>query len=139
MPVEKVLPFDSLIEGENETSRTYYIDWEAGRISGFVNGESAMHQYIKKALLTSRFKCLIYDSQYGSEIKETLIDPAVTREYILAEVPFLVEDALIHDDRVLKVYNIKIQFDDTYPMRDSVLVTFDVDTIFGKIPVKEGI
>lgn len=86
-----------------------------------------------------RFRCLIYSNQYGSEIIETLMDKEVTREYIEAEISFLVTDTLIHDPRVLRVYNVEIEFKDTYPMQDSCVITFDVDTIYGEIPVKEVI
>lgn len=82
---------------------------------------------------------LIYSNQYGSEIIETLMDKEVTREYIEAEISFLVTDTLIHDPRVLRVYNVEIEFKDTYPMQDSCVITFDVDTIYGEIPVKEVI
>ena len=128
------------IENEQEKpSRTYRIDWDEGRIIGFVDGQEAMNQYIKKAILTPRFRCLIYSNQYGSEIIETLMDKEVTREYIEAEISFLVTDTLIHDPRVLRVYNVEIEFKDTYPMQDSCVITFDVDTIYGEIPVKEVI
>ena len=50
----------------------FTIDWDEGRIIGFVDGQEAMNQYIKKAILTPRFRCLIYSNQYGSEIIDTL-------------------------------------------------------------------
>ena len=133
------LPFETIDDGEVETSKTYRIDWENGRISGYVDGIEAMKQFIKKAILTPRFKCLIYDSQYGSEIRDTLIVPGITREYIEAEAPFLAEDALIHDERVLRVYNFNIEFGERYPLHDTVVISFDVDTIYGKIPIEEVI
>lgn len=133
------LPFETIDEGEVETSKTYRIDWENGRIGGYVDGIEAMKQFIKKAILTPRFKCLIYDSQYGSEIRDTLIAPGITREYIEAEAPFLAEDALIHDERVLRVYNFNIEFGERYPLHDTVVISFDVDTIYGKIPIEEVI
>ncbi len=133
------LPFSTIDEGEIETSKTYCIDWENGRIGGFIDGAEAMKQFIKKALITPRFKCLIYDNQYGSEIRDTLIKPGVTNEYIKTEVPFLVQDALIHDERVLKVYNFQIEFGETYPLQDSVKIALDVDTIYGTVSVQEVI
>ena len=131
------LPFETIGEEEIETSRTYRIDWENGRIGGFVDGAEAMMQYIKKAILTPRVRCLIYNSQYGSEIRDTMITPGITREYIETEAPFFVEDALIHDERVLKVYDFDIKFGEKYPMQDSVMIAFCVDTIFGEISIKE--
>lgn len=133
------LSLSELTDNEVETSKTYRIDWENGRISGKIDGADAMKQFIKKAVLTPRFKCLIYNSQYGSEIKDTLIAPGVTREYIETEISFLIEDALIHDERVLKVYNVSIEFGETYPLQDSAVISFDVDTIYGQIPIKEAV
>lgn len=137
MSVEKPLLFDAVREEEAACSRTYLIDWEKGRIRGFVDQIEALQQFIKKALLTPRFQCLIYDTQYGSELQETLRNPNVSREYLETELPFLIEDALIHDERILKVSEVKITFGETYPKKDSVEVSFEVDTIFGKIPVEE--
>lgn len=133
------LPFSTIDEGEVETSKTYRIDWENGRINGFVDGAEAMKQFIKKALITPRFKCLIYDSQYGSELRENLMNSQMTNEYKETEIPFWVEDALIHDERVLNVYNFNITFGEHYPLQDSVFVSLDVDTIYGQIPIEEVI
>lgn len=130
-------PFETIENEQKKTSRTYRIDWDEGRIIGFVDGQEAMNQYIKKAILTPRFRCLIYSNQYGCEIVNVLMDGNVTREYIEAEMPFLVTDALIHDPRVLRVYNVGIEFKDTYPLKDSCVITFDVDTIYGGIAIKE--
>lgn len=128
------------IENEKKiTSKTYAINWDEGRIIGYVDGQEAVRQFIKKALLTPRFHCLIYNSQYGSEIKERIIMKNATRNYIEAEMPFLISDTLIHDDRILKIYNIDFEFKDSYPLQDSVVISFDVDTIYGSISVKEVI
>lgn len=139
MPIDKPFPFETVEEGEAEITRTYAVDWEKGRISGFVDGKEAAKQFIKKVLITPRFKCLIYDSQYGSEIQENLMDGRASQEYIETEIPFLVEDALIHDGRIRKVTNVKIIFGDGYPGKDSVWITFDADTIYGEIPVEEAV
>ena len=139
MALDIPIPFETIENEQEKPSRTYRIDWDEGRIIGFVDGQEAMNQYIKKAILTPRFRCLIYSNQYGSEIIDTLMDKEVTREYIEAEISFLVTDTLIHDPRVLRVYNVEIEFKDTYPMQDSCVINFDVDTIYGEIPVKEVI
>lgn len=124
---------------EMETSYTYYVDWDNGRIVGYCDKLEAVKQFIKKALITPRFKCLIYDSQYGSEIRESVIRNNATREYIETEMPFLVSDALIHDERIQKVYNITFEFLDSYPLADSVIIRCDVDTIFGTAGIGEVI
>lgn len=139
MAVDIAIPVAAIEDEEMITSRTYAIDWEAGRIVGFIDKQDAVKQFIKKALLTPRFHCLIYDNQYGSEIRDNVIKNTATREYIEAEMPFLISDALIHDERILDVYNFGFEFKDTYPQQDSVIISFDVDTIYGSIQTKEVI
>ena len=139
MAVDIAIPVAAIEDEEMITSRTYAIDWEAGRIVGFIDKQDAVKQFIKKALLTPRFHCLIYDNQYGSEIRDNVIKNTATREYIEAEMPFLISDALIHDERILDVYNFGFVFKDTYPQQDSVIISFDVDTIYGSIQTKEVI
>lgn len=139
MALDKPIPFDSIEYEEEKTTRTYNIDWDNGRIVGFVDGQEAMKQHIKKTLITPRFRCLIYSNQYGSEISEALMQKDVTREYIDTKVSFLVTDALIYDPRILRVYNVAVEFKDTYPMQDSCIISFDVDTIYGQISQKEVI
>lgn len=139
MALDIPIPFDTIEDEQEIPSRTYRIDWDEGRIIGFVDGQEAMKQYIKKALITPRFRCLIYSNQYGSEIEDMLIQKDATREYIETKVRFLVTDALIYDPRILRVYNIAIQFMDTYPLQDSCVITFDVDTIYGQISQREVI
>ncbi len=139
MALDIPIPFDTIEDEQEIPSRTYRIDWDEGRIIGFVDGQEAMRQYIKKALITPRFRCLIYSNQYGSEIEDMLIQRDATREYIETKVRFLVTDALIYDPRIIRVYNIVIQFMDTYPLQDSCVITFDVDTIYGQISQREVI
>ena len=59
MALDIPIPIDGVEEESEITSRTYAIDWENGRIRGFVDEQEAVKQYMKKALLTPRFKCLI--------------------------------------------------------------------------------
>lgn len=139
MALDIAIPVDAIEEEHAGTSKTYAINWEEGRIIGYVDGQAAVRQFIKKALLTPRFRCLIYDSQYGNEIKDIIIAKNATREYIETEMPFLIQDTLIYDERILNIYNMEFEFKDSYPQQDSVIVSFDVDTIYGSIPVREVI
>ncbi len=137
MALDIPIPFETIENEQEKTSRTYRIDWDKGRITGFVDGLEAMNQFIKKVLHTPRFRFLIYSNQYGNEVTDTLLDRDVTREYIEAEIPFLVTDALIYDSRILRVYNIEIEFGDTYPMQDSCFISFDADTVYGNVQIRE--
>lgn len=125
MPLDIPIGITQVIDEPDMPSKTYKLDLDNGRIIGKVDELEAMNQFIRKALITPRFKCLIYDSQYGSEIREITTTDA-TREFIESEMPRLVEDALTYDPRILKVYDFSFSFKD-----DSVFVKFSVDTIFG--------
>ena len=70
MSVYIPIKINSVSEQEETPSLTYFLDFENGRIAGKIDGLGAVNQAIKKALTTARFKCLNYDNQYGSEIKE---------------------------------------------------------------------
>ena len=60
-------------EAAEPPSKTYRLDLEEGRILGMVDGQEAVRQAIHKAIITPRWKCLIYDNQYGSEIEAAVI------------------------------------------------------------------
>lgn len=105
-----------------------------GRIMGYVDGQAAVQQAIRKALITPRFKCLIYDNQYGSQIEDAVTCNDATREYIRSVVPGFVEDCLKPDTRILGVSNFDFEF-----LEDGAYISFDADTIFGKVNVQEVI
>lgn len=54
------LPVTTVQEAAERPSRTYHLDLETGRILGFVDGQEAVRQAIHKAIITPRWKCLIY-------------------------------------------------------------------------------
>ena len=125
MPLDVPIGISQIVEAEEQPSKTYKLDLDTGRIVGKVDELEAMNQFIRKALITPRFKCLIYSSQYGSEIREVTTSDA-TPELIESEIPRLVDDALTYDPRILKVYDYSFSFND-----DSVNIKFSVDTIYG--------
>jgi hypothetical protein len=119
---------------EEQPSKTYKLDLDKGRIIGYVDGVEAVKQAIRKAIITPRFKCLIYDHQYGSEIEEAVITNDATREYVRSVVPGFVEDCLKPDSRILSVSNFKFDFQE-----DGAYISFDADTIFGSVSIEEVI
>jgi hypothetical protein len=114
-------------------TKTPYIDWETGRIYGYVDGIEAMKQHIKKTLLTPRFKCLVYDNQYGSDI-ENLIKDDLPYDFLEVESVRVVKDALLCDRRILDVYDF-----DFSQLKDEKIIRFSVDTIYGPIHGQEVI
>ena len=102
------------------------LDIDGGRIYGWVDKMEAVHQMIRKALLTPRFDCYAYDDQYGSEIIKLIRTEAVTREYIASEMEALVEETLMADGRIDRVEDVTCHFEG-----DEVTITFTAYTAFG--------
>lgn len=125
---------ETVREAQELPSRTYRLDLDRGRISGMVDGQEAVRQAIRKALITPRFRCLIYDNQYGSEITEAITQKDATHEYTEMALPGFVRDCLKPDTRITGVGNFSIAFEG-----DTAYISFDADTIFGQITIKEVI
>ncbi len=128
------IPIAGIEEERQAPSKTYKLDLDAGRIAGKVDGLEACNQYIRKALITPRFRCLIYDNQYGSEIKDLITDKDGTEPLIRTEIPRLCIDAIMCDSRFLKVYDFDFSFEDDY-----CHIRFKADTIYGTTSIEEVI
>lgn len=128
------IPVTEVTEAQEKPSLTYKLDLDKGRIVGTVDGLEAVNQAIRKAIITPRFKCLIYDNQYGSEIEATVIDKDATPELIEAVIPGFVKDALKPDTRILKVYDFSFEF-----KGEGAYIFFRADTIFGETEFEEVI
>lgn len=135
--IDELLNIDTIEDEAEEINKTYAIDFENGRISGMIDGIDAVKQAITKILLTERFKNLIYTNEYGSEIKDTLMSPGNTDDFLQAEIPALIKEALLVDKRILAVDNVVLDY--ATPTHDSVKVSFDVTTIYGDITQEEVI
>ncbi len=128
------IPIETIIEAEEQPSLTYRLDLESGRIVGFVDKLEAVNQAVKKAIITPRFKCLIYNNQYGSEVEEAIISKDASQEYINTVIEGFIKDALRTDTRILSIYDFYVEFKE-----DKAYVFFRVDTIFGETQIKEVI
>lgn len=128
------IPIDEVTEAEEQPSLTYRLDLDNGRIVGKVDGLEAVNQAIRKAIITPRFKCLIYDDQYGSEVEEAIITKDASPEYIEAVTEGFIKDALAPDTRILEIYDFEFEFQE-----DKAYVYFKADTIYGKTEIEEVI
>jgi hypothetical protein len=126
MAVVPDFPIVAIMEETQIPTRTYKLDLENGRIIGFVDKEDAINQAAMKALYTPRFDCYAYDDQYGSEIRSLIGNPDATREYIEAEMNFILNDTLRADGRFTGVDDLEIEFEG-----DEARFTFTADTILG--------
>lgn len=92
---------------EIQPSKTFALDSENGRIGEYIDGEPAIQQFIRKAINTARNRYLIYSDAYGSEV-EDLLGQNLPFSVLEIEIPRLIEDAIIYDDRVQAVSNFKL-------------------------------
>jgi phage baseplate assembly protein W len=113
-------------EVDEQPSFTYKLDFETGRIGGMVDEIDAMRQFIQKALITTRSEYLIYTDDYGCELPG-MIGQAVTDGFLHSEIPRMVREALIYDDRITGVNQITARREGA-----AVFIVCTVLTIYGE-------
>lgn len=128
------IPIKDVVEAAEQPSKTYRLDLDKGRIVGMTDGIDALMQAIRKAIITPRFKCLVYDNQYGSEVEEAIIAKDASQEYARAVIPSFIEDCLLPDNRITAVKDFEIEFAD-----DGCYITFTAETIYGIARIEEVI
>lgn len=106
-------------------TKTWRFNVNTGRIDVIIDDELALEQFVVKALRTARNRFRIYDSQYGNEV-ENLIGKTGSRALIHAEIPRLVQEALIYDDRINDVSVTDITYDG-----NKTYATVLLDTVYG--------
>lgn len=126
-----MLPNNNTIiqEDDRMPSYTYYIDFDRNRIIGTVDDIEAVKQAIYLILQTERYESLIYNFYYGTEF-DSLIGKS--RELITSELERRIREALLEDDRIVRVTDFTIEF-----TSDKAIVEFTVNTIFGDIELIE--
>lgn len=109
-----------------EPGFTYEFDFTTKQFTGqMIDEYDAIRQFILKAILTQRFRYLIYTDAYGSEI-ETLIEDNATFAYAEAEMSRFVYEAIVYDDRIESVHSFVI-----YQVKDELFCDFTVVPIEG--------
>ncbi|MED4399766.1 DUF2634 domain-containing protein [Metabacillus fastidiosus] len=114
-------------EESNEPSLTYRLNFQSGKVSGMIDGKEAIRQFIVKSIITNRSKYMIYTDNYGCELP-SLIGQDVTKDYIDSEIPRMVTEALIYDDRITAVRDVQAE-----QKGDAVFILVTVDSIYGEI------
>jgi Protein of unknown function (DUF2634). len=117
-----------------EPSLTYRLDYENGTIGGFIDGDEALRQFVIKAIQTARFRYLIYDDQYGSEL-EDLIGADVTDAFLNEEVPRVIREALIYDDRIADVRDFAVRREGDGVFVEFTVVKTDGDTLTEEVTI----
>lgn len=128
------LPVDAVEEEKEIPSLTYKLNLDTGRIGQQIDGMEAVKQAIRKAIITPRFRCLIYDHQYGSELEEAYITGNASEEFIRTTAEDYITDCLLPDTRIISCSDFEFEFID-----DQVEISFSCETVFGITEIKEVI
>ena len=121
-----------IINPSEQPSKTYQLDFQVGRVRGFIDGREAIIQAIYKILMTERFEHLIYSWNYGFESTNII---GQTFDVIESELKRNVQEALLADDRITAVHSFVVSRSE----KRAVLLQFTVDTIFGAVPVSREV
>ena len=115
-----------------QPTKTYKVDFDTGRVAGYVDETEAMKQSIFKILSTERFLYLIYSWNYGIEL-----NAVVGKSYPVfsSEIKRVITEALLADSRITDVTDFQVEQIDKRTAR----VSFTAETIFGEIPVERTV
>lgn len=114
------------------TTRTYKVDFDTGRVAGFIDETEAMKQAIFKILSTERFSFLIYSWNYGTELNAVV---GKSFKVFSSEIKRVIKEALLADSRITAVTDFEVEQIDKRTAR----VSFTAETIFGEIPVERTV
>lgn len=114
---------------QKQPSLSYKMKLEKEHIEKTINGIEAVKQMIYKTLMTERYKYEIYSWNYGIELDDLF---GKSKEYVKAELPRRIEDALIIDDRVEEITD--FEFKDTD--KTTLSVSFTVKTNIGEVDIQ---
>ncbi|MUT67823.1 DUF2634 domain-containing protein [Paenibacillus sp. NEAU-GSW1] len=106
-----------------QTSKTYGLHVETGRIAGTVDGLEAMRQAVFKMMQTVRYEHFVYSSDYGFEPVSLA---GVDIGFVKSELKRRIQEALLQDERITGVNEFELTADG-----DAILAKFAVQTIFG--------
>lgn len=110
-----------------QPTQTYELDLDRGRLAGRVAGLAAVQQMVRKLLATARGRYPIYDDRYGSEI-EALMGRSGDMAWLKGEIPRLLEEALLQDDRVTGIEVTGLRLED-----DGLWIDVHVETTEGSL------
>lgn len=115
--------FGTEIEYVSRPSLTWLINRQTMRVQSRVEGLEAVRQAVEIILSVERFKWQIYTSRIGTELDDLIGEEAA---YIESELPRMVTEALLVDDRVIEVTDFVSHVKD-----DTMTWAFTVNTVYG--------
>jgi hypothetical protein len=94
-----------------------------------VEGLEALNIWIRKALITERYRYLAYTTDYGSEI-ESLVGKNYSKELTKSEIKRFLKEALEINPHIKGISDI-----DVLSYKDKITVNFKVETDLGEVKV----
>ena len=113
-------------------TKTFKIDFDAGRVGGFCDETEAMKQAIYKILQTERFEYLIYSWNYGIELNAVV---GKSFQVFASEIKRVIREALLADSRITDVTDFEV----AQINKRTASVKFTAETIFGEIPIESEV
>lgn len=123
---------DTAIETEQQPSKTFALDYDKNRIDGFSDGKKAVEHSVYTILNTERYQYLIYSWNHGVELNQLVGQPV---SFAVAEIPRLITEALMMDERILDVTD--FSFDTS--KAGKIVTIFTVHTIFGALEIEREV
>lgn len=106
-------------------SKTYKINWDTGRIEGFIDGNDAVKQAMDLAITTERYLWRIYSWNYGSELYQLI---GQSDAYAMSEMKRMIQDTLSQDSRITGTSDFKFEVE-----RGNITCQFTAKTTVGEI------
>lgn len=129
-----MIPKNSIIDvdiKENKSSLTYKLNEESKHIVGNIDKLEALKQSIYLMLSTERYYWLIYNWYYGIELDNLI---GQNKNYVVSEIPRRIKECLIEDDRIIDITDFNLNIN-----KDTLCITFVVESIFGNVSVRKEI
>lgn len=108
------------------STETYRLDFINKRIIGKLSRADALMQAVQKIFSTDKYAYEIYDWYYGNELLKLVGKPY---DYIVAQIPRIVREALLVDDRITEVTD----FEFNRTSVDSMTASFLIHSVYGNL------
>lgn len=92
---------------QEETSYTYHMVLDENRMKQMCDNLEAVKQAVYKIINTERYLYLIYSWNYGVELVDLFGKPI---SYCVSEIERRIREALLMDDRIVKVKDFQFDF-----------------------------
>ena len=110
------------VKNKVKPTKTYRVDEHTG---GEIEGLESVRQFVKLQLSYDKYKYPIYSQYPGNELWRLM---GTSISYAKAELPRVIKETFMWDDRVTGISNFSMKQLRT----DEILCSFTVDTIYGK-------